>query len=240
MKKIITMLLVALTAVSGAYSQTAGGQKDSDPAVTGTFWDNWYVQAGLDMTLQNPYGKDFSQVFPKGKSFGLNVAAGKWFSPEIGLRVRLNWENGFPLFENKHVEWIATGDNGKSNMDSGGCLVASIDVQLNLKNIFMGYEEDRKWNVVIYPKAGLTSNRATKSCSPMVGAGFGCTYRLKDRWSLYADMAYQMTTSDYYSGVSGTGMSVSTGSNGFLDFHVGVQYDLGRNGGLRFNRLSAY
>ena len=43
------------------------------------FWQDWFVQMGLDMTLQNPYGYDFSKVFPNGKSFGLDVAVGKWF-----------------------------------------------------------------------------------------------------------------------------------------------------------------
>ena len=63
----------------------------------------------------------------------------------------------------------------------------------------------------------------------MVGAGFGGTYRIDDRWSIYADMAYQVTTSEFFDGVgSGTGMSVSTGCNGFFDFQVGVQFNLGK------------
>ena len=55
------------------------------------FWKNWYVQFGLDMTLQNPYGYDFSKVFPNGKSFGVNLGFGKWLIPEFGIRAGLNW-----------------------------------------------------------------------------------------------------------------------------------------------------
>ena len=45
-------------------------QVDSSAVVTNSFGDNWYVQAGLDMSLLNPYGCNFKNVFPNGKSFG--------------------------------------------------------------------------------------------------------------------------------------------------------------------------
>lgn len=51
------------------------------------FWDNWFVQAGLDMSLMNPYGCNFSKVIPKGMTFGLNVAAGSngFFDINFGI-----------------------------------------------------------------------------------------------------------------------------------------------------------
>ena len=49
--------------------------------MTNGSWNNWFVQMGMDMSLQNPYGHDFSCVFPNGKTFGIDAAAGKWFSP---------------------------------------------------------------------------------------------------------------------------------------------------------------
>lgn len=67
---------------------------DSNAVVTNSFWDNWYLQVGMDMALQNPYGTDFSKVFPNGKSFGIDAAIGKWFSPEYGARFKVNWGNG--------------------------------------------------------------------------------------------------------------------------------------------------
>ena len=42
----------------------------SNTVATKSFWENWYVQLGGDMTLLNPYGCNFSNVFPNGKSFG--------------------------------------------------------------------------------------------------------------------------------------------------------------------------
>lgn len=196
-----------------------------------SLWSNWFVQAGLDMTLQFPYDHDYSDVFSKGRSFGLDAAVGKWFSPEVGVRVKANWENGFPLFRNKKLEWIACGESGKSNMDQGGYLAADLDVLLSVHNLFWPYRPERKWNAFVFARAGLATNFAIGSGSPLVGWGCGITRRLTDRLSVYGDMAYQMITSEFFEGIAMTGMMVSTGHNAFMDFNVGVQWDLGRSKG---------
>ena len=215
---------------------TLATAQDKQQTVTGSIWGNWFVQAGLDMTLQNPYGCNFSQVFPKGKTFGLDVALGKWFSPHVAVRGKVNWENGLPLFENKHLEWVGPAEHPTSNIDEGGIVILSVDCPVSVKNIFMDYDPDQKWNFYVFPRAGLGCNLAISSSSPMVGVGLGGTYKVKGRLSVYADMAYQVITSEFTGGVSGTGMSVAAGSNGFFDFNVGVQIDLGKSRG-KFRKM---
>ena len=61
---------ISLFVILLAFSGIAKGQN--------TFWDNWFLQAGVDMSLMNPYGCNFSQVFPRGKTFGVNVATHNW------------------------------------------------------------------------------------------------------------------------------------------------------------------
>ena len=34
-------------------------QEKKEGYVVNSFWSNWFVQAGLDMSLQNPYGHEF-------------------------------------------------------------------------------------------------------------------------------------------------------------------------------------
>ena len=68
-KRIKTIVLTTMLC-AGGYAQEV---------MTNGFWNNWYVQLGMDMSLQNPYGHDFSCVFPNGKTFGVDAAAGKWF-----------------------------------------------------------------------------------------------------------------------------------------------------------------
>ena len=204
---------------------------EEEVEVCRSLWSNWFIQAGLDMTLQFPYDHNYSDVFSKGRSFGLDVAVGKWFSPQIGVRLKANWENGFPLFRNKKLEWISCGESGKSNMDQGGYLAADLDVMLSVHNLFWAYRPERKWNAIVFARAGLATNFAIGSGSPLVGCGCGISRRLTDRLSIYGDMAYQMITSEFFEGVALTGMSVSTGHNAFMDFNVGIQWDLGRSKG---------
>jgi len=127
---------------------------------TNGFWQDWFVQAGLDMTLQNPYGYDFSKVFPNGKTFGLDVAAGKWFSHQVGYRVKFNWENRLPLLKNDHANWLAPFDQPGVNRDKGGYIALYADALMNLHNLFGAYRADRTWNASLYPRIGVNYNLA--------------------------------------------------------------------------------
>ena len=200
--------------------------KKTTGVLTNGIWDNWFVQGGVDMSLLNPYGCDFSQVIPKGTTFGLNVAAGKWFSPEYGLRVRVQWDNG--LIENKRVAWVPPVDDPRKNHRKGGFATASLDAMLNLTNVLKDYDADRRWHTSAYLRAGVITQFAEGSGSPLMGAGVQETYRLSDRLSLFGSAGYQVTTSEGM-GVSTTGMTVSAGTNGFFDVDFGVVLDLGRN-----------
>ena len=202
--------------------RTQQGQPSRVPA--NSFWDNWFVQAGLDMSLMNPYGCNFSNVFPKGKTFGVDVALGKWFTHDFGVRGRVNWENG--LVANDHVEWVPPVDDPQKNHDKGGFAVFSLDLLLNVTNVIAGYEPDKKWHTSPFVRAGLIRQFAIGSGSPLLGLGLEQTYRLNDRLSLYGDLGYQVTTSE--SSAGSTGMQVGTGSNGFFNLEAGVVYDLSR------------
>ena len=186
------------------------------------FWDNWFVQAGLGMSLLNPYGANFSHVFPKGSSVGINLGFGKWFSPEIGLRGGFNWQNG--IVGNKRLSWIDTDGKPGSNHEGGGYGAAYMDVFLNMSNLFGCYSQDKKWNTIIYPRVGLDSNFETGSASPLVGLGVEQTYKIGKRLKLYADFAYQVTTGEMMENDTGSG----SGSNGWFDLNFGVQYELGQ------------
>lgn len=227
-KYIISTLILALTCVLPLQAQDNTNASQQDVIVCKNFWDGWFVEAGLDMTLHNPYGHNFSQVIPKGTSFGLNGGIGKWFSPDIGLRGRVNWENGFPLFENKKLEWVAPAGANGINMDEGGCLLVYLDVLLDVKNLFNGYDPDKKWTFLVIPRMGIASNLATNSGSPFVGAGVGCNRTINKRLSLYGDFAVHIITSEYYGDVGPTGMSVQSGSNSFFILNVGVRWNLGK------------
>ena len=201
-------------------------QENNRSVLTNGIWDNWFVQIGADMSLMNPYGCNFSKVIPKGMTFGLNGAMGKWFTPEFGLKARVQWDNG--LIPNNGVEWLPPADDPKENYKKGGLAAISIDAMLNLTNIISGYDPERKWHTSGYVRAGIITQFVEGSASPLAGAGLEETYRLNDRLSLFGALGYQVSTSEGM-GYSTTGVDVSAGSNGFFDIDFGVRYDLGVN-----------
>ncbi len=211
----------------GRSKKVDDNERKTKYVLTNGFWDNWFVQAGLDMSLINPYGCNFSQVIPKGTTFGMNAALGKWFSPEFGLRGRIQWENG--LIENKSVEWLPPKEDPRQNYKEGGLAAISFDAMLNMTNAFAGYELGKKWHTSAYVRAGIITQFVTGSASPLLGVGLQETYRLNDNLSLFGALGYQVSTSEGM-GYSGTGMEVAAGSNGFFNIDFGVVLDLGENG----------
>ena len=191
MKKFILSLILGLCTL-GAQAQVfetaempgmAGGATEN-VVVANNFWSNWFVQMGLDMTLQNPYGYDFSKVFPNGKTFGLDLAVGKWFTHQVGVRGKFNWENKLPLLENDHANWLAPFDQPGVNRKKGGYIALYGDVLFNLHNFFGVYRPERKWNMSLYPRIGVNYNFGVSKGSLLAAVGVLNTYRLSNRWSL--------------------------------------------------------
>jgi hypothetical protein len=206
----------------------SGGTATENVVVADGFWKNWFVQFGLDMTLQNPYGYDFSKVFPNGKSFGLDLAVGKWFSHQVGVRGKFNWENKMPLLENKHANWLAPFDQPGVNREKGGYVALYGDVLFNLHNLFGTYRADRTWNLSLYPRIGVNYNFGVKKGALNAGIGLLNTYRINDRWSVYGDIAYIMTGSGFVGKEKVKGTGTGSNSNGYLTIGLGAQVNLGR------------
>lgn len=192
------------------------------------FWDNWFIQAGLGMSLINPYNTNFKYVFPNGSTYGLNMGVGKWFTPEAGVRVGANWQNGVII--NHQASYLDPNPELDGNPNKHGFISLYADMFFNLHNIFGGYNENRKWNTIVYPRMGLAENfPSSYSECPILGIGAEQTYKINNRLKLYADLAYQVTTSGFldkkfYTGDAGGGLN----SNGWFDINVGVQYELGQ------------
>ena len=210
----------------GSLSPGMAGGATENVVVANNFWSNWFVQMGLDMTLQNPYGYDFSKVFPNGKTFGLDLAAGKWFTHQVGVRGKFNWENKLPLLENDHANWLAPFDQPGVNREKGGYIALYGDVLFNLHNFFGVYRPERKWNMSLYPRIGVNYNFGVSKGSLLAAVGVLNTYRLSNRWSLYGDIAYIMTGSGFVGKEKVKGTGTGSNSNGYLTIGIGAQYDL--------------
>ena len=228
MKKIYCLLVFLGFGIT-TYAQRFEKGEEPGTVKTNSFWSDWFVQVGLDMSLQNPYGYNFAHVFPNGKSFGLDVAVGKWFTPQVGIRGKFNWENALPLLENGHANWLAPFFQPGVNRDKGGYIGMYEDVLLNLHNLFGEYNADRAWNISIYPRIGVNYNFGVDKGSLLAGAGFLNTYRLNNRWNLYLDVAYIMSGSGFVGSESKADTGTGSNSNGYFSIGLGAQMNLGKS-----------
>ena len=212
----------------GMMADSSSGNATENVVVADGFWKNWFVQLGLDMTLQNPYGYDFSKVFPNGKSFGLDVAVGKWFSHQVGIRGKLNWENKLPLLENGHANWLAPFYQPGVNREKGGYIAVYGDALINLHNLFGAYRPDRTWNASLYPRLSVNYNFGVSKGALALGIGMLNTYRMNDRWSIYGDVAYILTGSGFVGKDAKADTGTGSNSNGYLTIGIGTQIALGK------------
>ncbi len=209
----------------GFHRVTDKEKHSKDAVIINSIWDNWFVQAGLGMSLLNVQGSNYANVFPNGSTLGINLGFGKWITPDVGIRGGLNWQNG--IIGNNHLRWLDTEGKPGSNHDGGGYIAVYADLFLNLHNMFGGYDKNRVWNAIVFPRAGLDSNLEISSGSPLVGIGTEQTFKLNNRIKLFADVAYQFTSSEFVNGNTDH-KSTGSNSNGWFDINVGVQYELGQ------------
>lgn len=83
MNKLLLSLFLLLGNI-GSFAQQEKLRIDSCTIATNLFWDNWYVQVGVNMNLLFLYGKNTKDVFRIENPFGVVFAVGKWFAPEYG------------------------------------------------------------------------------------------------------------------------------------------------------------
>ena len=211
---------------NGKWKETSEANQNKDGVALNHFWDNWFVQAGLGMSLINPYGTNFKNVFPNGSTYGLNVGFGKWFTPETGIRGGMNWQNGIVV--NHHASYLDANPENDGDPNKHGFVSLYADMFFNLHNIIIGYDESRKWNAIVFPRMGLAENFSSSySECPILGIGTEQTFMINDRMKLYADFSYQVTTGGFLDGKFSGDKGLS--HNGWFDINVGVQYDLGQN-----------
>ena len=198
------------------------------------FWNNWFVQVGVDMALANPgYVNHWAnEVFPNGKSFGVDLAVGKWFSPEIALRGKIQWENGIidSEHQNRNREHRNHGLKWVPEHDGGGYAQVSADAMLNLSNIICGYNENRVWNLIPFAGAGFFRAFDIHEYTPSLRTGIENKFRLGKRVDLYCDLTYQWTTM-YITrayGPSAGDASDPARHNGIFTMELGATINLGK------------
>ncbi len=154
MKKItILALLSVIFCASSAYAQEQEVTYVEDPAqgyLFNKFKDNWFItgEAGVNVFFSpNDVHRDvLDRLSPAA-----GIYAGKWFSPEIGVRLGVNYLQLKGLSEVGTVGQPMVNGHYKQEFKQVGPMV---DVMFNLTNLICGYKPGRKYNLSLYAGGG--------------------------------------------------------------------------------------
>lgn len=221
-------VLMAATSAFAQDEATAGATETVEYSTnkyrveTNSFWSNWFVSVGAGGQMY--FGDhDGEADFGDRLAPSLDVAVGKWFSPEIGFRLMYNGLSAKGATQ-KGAPAHSTGEDVPGKGGAGYWLEKQkfnyfnfqADAMFNLSNIFCGYNEKRLYNCS--PYLGLGVMRVSDEPSKTSIAGhFGIlnSFRLSPAFDLNLDLRGTLVDDDFdgeAGGRSGEGMfSVSVG-----------------------------
>ena len=240
MKKLMMALAfvgLGTVAANAQCDEFAAPTTNKYSVATNSFWSNWYVQLGVDMQVVDVFDNDehlLSGEWHNNRTYGVNFAIGKWFTPVIGTRLKLNWQNGqFPhAFRNyDHI-------TNMPDAHKGGNAGLYFDTQFNLSNLFCGYSDSRVWNFIAYPRMGLIRNFERNTYAPALGVGIENTWKISDKVGIYLDLAYTWASPDYiqYDKTKNDAFR----ANGIASADLGVTIGLGKQGWSKAVSLDDY
>ena len=203
---------------------------------TNSFWSNWFVQAGVDMNVSSVYG--YGSLLKKdwhdGRTYGLDLAVGKWFTPGIGTRLKLNWENGAFHHAFRNADHVWETPNGCK----GGFAAVYFDTEFNLSNLVCGFNESRVWNLIAFPRMGVLRNFSRDTYSPVLGLGFESAWKVSKRVGVYLDVTYAFTGNDYMPYYDKENAAFQADNLASVD--LGVTFNLGKTGWSKAVSLEDY
>jgi len=211
MKKLM-MLLAFCGVASLAVAQDAN---ESYPTlkhkiVTNGFWDNWFIDvAGTHLTFYSD--QEHNMGVPKNpfwtgrRSWGGEFSVGKWATPALGMRVKVQAAWGTQVnFEPGDIPgapaglWatnaaaVAAANNGHLN-PTFKQVNMSLQPMLNLTNLFAGYKH-RIWDISLYGGFGAICNlEGGNNWSMLYSVGaynsINITKRFHIAWDMYLNFS---------------------------------------------------
>lgn len=217
MKKLLMVMALAGMTATG-FAQEAPVQKHS--VATNSFWSNWFIQAGANWNAwysdqEHGAGNSNSPIEDFRSHVGASVAVGKWFTPGIGLRTKINGIWGKTVLDN---------ETSKSNK----YWTANEQVLFNLSNLICGYNEKRIWNLIPFAGGGITRNMSYNTYAMQLGVGVLNTFRVSPKLAVNLELGWDCLEGD------ADGIDKTNGNRGWdshdnrLYAEIGLTYNLGK------------
>ena len=222
MKKILALLALASVSM-GSFAQDVVPEEKYSIA-TNSFFSNWFVQAGLDWNAwysAEERGHDLSKSpFKKFRSNpGISLAFGKWFTPGIGLRTKIQGFWGKKV----DADWNEDTNEGNGNK----YWVANEQVMFNLSNLLYGYNENRVWNLIPFAGAGIGRSMTHNAYALDYSAGIQSSWKIGKKTNLFAEVGVNTFDADI-DGCAGNNRNTFTRRCNNFYAEVGVTFKLGR------------
>jgi OOP family OmpA-OmpF porin len=206
-------------------SLTAAAQEETPTlqysVATNRFACNWFLQAGADWGAWYS-GQEHGLGLPHSplKSFrggpSASLAVGKWFTPGIGLRTRLQ---GI---------WGKTVDDGTKAGNLNRCWLLNEQVLLNMSNLLCGYNPQRVWSFIPFVGGGIGHSMTADTYSTVLSAGILNEFRVSRRVSVNVEAGWNYSESDLDGNGNLNGHRGWESHDNNLYAEVGLTFNLGR------------
>lgn len=213
MKKFIAVTALSImSATLFAQDVDESTPTDKYSVSTNSFASNWFV------TLQGSYSNFMDggagNSLLDNPMWGGSIALGKWFTPGLGVRVKMNG-------------WTAKNNNFASNNRHNDYWLLTSETMFNLTNMLKGYSEERVWNLIPYISAGAGRNCTRNHYVPVFGAGVISTWKVTEKINANVECSYKVLSNDF-AGNLVSGINPSSADRMFA-IEAGITYRLGNN-----------
>lgn len=231
---------------NGDYTDSVFYSKSKHKVVTNTFWNNWFVSVGGGAQMY--FGDHDKQVdFADRLSGALDVAVGKWFSPQIGVRLMYSglqvkgatkWpDSGYDVAHGTGVDVPGKGKGTGHNLQKQKYNMWNVhaDVMFNLSNILFGYNEKRIYNCNPYLGVGVMSATSEPKNADVSGhVGIMNSFRLSSAFDINLDLRGTFVNDDFDGEVGGRG------GEGMFTATIGLTYKFPQRGWNRSKTIVRY
>ena len=220
MKKLMIVLAFAGISMSSMAQDADPVQKYS--VATNSFWSNWFIQVGGNWNAWysgEEHGLDLakSPIKKFRANPGAAFAIGKWFTPGLGLRTKVQ---GI---------WGKTVTDGNNAGNGNKYWVLDEHIMFNLSNLLMGYNENRVWNLVPFVGGGVGRTMTHNLYAMNLSAGIQSTWKVSKLLNIYLEGGWNRFEGDI------DGNELVTRTNRGWDSHdnnlyaeVGLIFNLGK------------
>ena len=225
MRKILMVLAFAGLSMVSFAQEEVPTKKYS--VATNSFWSNWFVQAGIDWNAWysgQEHGADLkASPFKDFRANpGVAVAIGKWFTPGLGLRVKVQGIWGKRV-GNTNIHTSAV-DNGNKYW------IAQGQAMFNLTNMFLGYSENRLVDIIPFVGAGVGRTMSHNLYATGLSAGLQASFRLSKLLRVYGEAGWNRYEGDIDGFDQYYGNRGCDSHDNNLYVELGLQINLGKSG----------